>query len=425
MQFDFGQLDVRKNLDTESVELDEGLAMLLGDLCVGMTETDRAVQDSVHRFASEVMRPAGQILDKLDPDAVIADDSVLWEVLRQYKDLGLNIVGNGDGDFSPEEQARLRFITSEELGWGDAGLAISVGVADFPSMMAHASGNPELVDMVSDNLTGCWAITEPDHGSDALDFSGAIKAPGSGRGRPNVIARLKGDDFVLNGQKSSWVSCGTIAQAAALFTAVDMGRGELVKAVLVVPLDRPGVSRGKPLDKIGQRSLNQGEIFFDDVTIPRSFMAVPPEGYDDAANLVLTSANTGMGTLFAGLARAALELAIDYAKERKQGGVPIIQHQSVRGRLFEMYRKVEAARSLNRDVVLSNALNAPRLEYAIATKVTSTQTAFEVASEALQIFGGNGTSREYPIEKIFRDARSSMIEDGCNYVLGLIGGSRL
>lgn len=151
MQFDFGQLDVRKNLDTESVELDEGLAMLLGDLCVGMTETDRAIQDSVHRFASEVMRPAGQILDKLDPDAVIADDSVLWEVLRQYKDLGLNIVGNGDGDFSPEEQARLRFITSEELGWGDAGLAISVGVAEFPSMMAHASGNPELVDMVSDN----------------------------------------------------------------------------------------------------------------------------------------------------------------------------------------------------------------------------------------------------------------------------------
>ena len=144
-----------------------------------------------------------------------------------------------------------------------------------------------------------------------------------------------------------------------------------------------------------------------------------------ATQLVLTNANTGMGTLFAGTARAALELAIDYANERKQGGVPIIQHQSVKARLFEMFRQVEAARSLNRDVVLSNVFNEPRLEYAIASKVTSTKTAFDVASEALQIFGGNGTSREYPIEKIFRDARSSMIEDGCNYVLGLIAGGRL
>jgi alkylation response protein AidB-like acyl-CoA dehydrogenase len=132
-----------------------------------------------------------------------------------------------------------------------------------------------------------------------------------------------------------------------------------------------------------------------------------------------------MGTLFVGLARAALELAVNYAKERKQGGVPIINHQSVRGRLFEMFRRVEAAKALNRDVVCSNALNGPRLEYAIASKVTSTQTAFDVASEALQIFGGSGTSREYPIEKLFRDARVSMIEDGCNYVLGQLAGARL
>jgi len=90
-----------------------------------------------------------------------------------------------------------------------------------------------------------------------------------------------------------------------------------------------------------------------------------------------------------------------------------------------MFRRVECAKALNRDVVCSNALNTPRLEYAIASKVTSTQTAFDVASEALQIFGGNGTSREYPIEKIFRDARSSMIEDGCNYVLGQLAGARL
>jgi alkylation response protein AidB-like acyl-CoA dehydrogenase len=394
------------------------------DLEVNVSETERAVRATTHRFAEEVMRPVGQRLDKLEPDAVIADSSELWDLFKQYGELGLDALGEADNELSALEKARLSYISSEEFGWGDAGLAIAFGVRGFPLMMAHLSGNAELVELVENNITGCWAITEPDHGSDVLDFNGSIKASGTEHGRPNVVAKKQGDDYVISGQKSSWVSCGSIAQAAALFTAVDNGGSELQKGVFVVPLDLPGVSRGKALDKIGQRALNQGEIFFDDVRVPRSFMAVPPEAYDQAAELVLTNANTGMGTLFGGLARAALELAVNYAKERKQGGVPIIQHQSVRGRLFEMFRRVEAARALNRDVVCSNAVNGPRLEYAIASKVTSTQTAFDVASEALQIFGGNGTSREYPIEKLFRDARASMIEDGCNYVLGQLAGAR-
>jgi acyl-CoA dehydrogenase len=137
-------------------------------------------------------------------------------------------------------------------------------------------------------------------------------------------------------------------------------------------------------------------------------------------------ASSGMGVTFVGVAQAALDLAIDYAKERVQGGVPIFQHQSVRARLFEMFRKVEAARSLARRVMLYNVLNSPpQLHYAIASKVTATSTAFEVASAALQIFGGNGLSREYPIEKLLRDARASMIEDGCNEVLGLVAAERL
>jgi len=400
--------------------------MSLADLDIQVSETERAVRDTAHRFAAEVMRPAGIELDKLPAEDVINQGSILWDVIKQYNQLGFDdLIPTDDVSGQELEQARIRYITSEEMGWGDAGLAITFGVAGFPRMMADLSGNQELIDLVSNNITGCWAITEPDHGTDTLDFHGGLLADGHEHGKPNLIAHLKGDDFILQGQKSSWVSCGSIAEAAALFCAVDMGGKALQHGVFVVPLNLPGISRGKALEKIGQRALNQGEIFFDEVKIPKSYMVVPPEGYAMATQLVLTNANTGMGTLFAGTARAALELAIDYANERKQGGVPIIQHQSVKARLFEMFRQVEAARSLNRDVVLSNVFNEPRLEYAIASKVTSTRTAFEVASEALQIFGGNGTSREYPIEKIFRDARSSMIEDGCNYVLGLIAGGRL
>jgi alkylation response protein AidB-like acyl-CoA dehydrogenase len=154
-------------------------------------------------------------------------------------------------------------------------------------------------------------------------------------------------------------------------------------------------------------------------------MVVGPEGYSIALEMMLGYANAAMGQLFVGVARAAYEHAVDYAKERVQGGKPIFEHQSVRGRLFEMFMKVEAARALARRVAAHNATHPPVIQFSIAAKVFCTNTAFEVASEAVQIFGGNGLSREYPVEKLLRDARASMIEDGCNEVLGLVGASRL
>jgi alkylation response protein AidB-like acyl-CoA dehydrogenase len=141
--------------------------------------------------------------------------------------------------------------------------------------------------------------------------------------------------------------------------------------------------------------------------------------------MVLTMANAAMGALFVGVGRAALDLAIAYAKERVQGGVPIFEHQSVKGRLFKMFTQVEAARALAWRAMLYNSTNVPLIQYSIASKVFATNTAFETASAALQIFGGNGLSREYPIEKILRDARASMIEDGCNEVLSIVGASKL
>ena len=133
-----------------------------------------------------------------------------------------------------------------------------------------------------------------------------------------------------------------------------------------------------------------------------------------------------MGATFTGLAARAFELAHAYAHERKQGGVPIIRHQSVAHRLFHMYRKVEASRALTRRVVTYNTVEPqPALHAAMTSKVTGTQTAFEVASDARQIFGGNGMTREYPMEKLLRDARASMIEDGCNEILAIKGGYAL
>ena len=195
--------------------------------------------------------------------------------------------------------------------------------------------------------------------------------------------------------------------------------------MFLVPLDADGVSRGKPTDKVGQRPLNQGEIFFDNVVIPVDHMIAGTELYNPVLEATLTGANGGMGSLFAGLARAALEHAVSYTKERVQGGKPIFEHQAVRSRLFEMFRKVEAARALNLKVVTYNATNPPRLELAITSKVTSTRAAMEVATEAMYIYGGAGMTRDNPIEKLMRDASVSVIEDGENTLLGLIAAARL
>jgi alkylation response protein AidB-like acyl-CoA dehydrogenase len=401
--------------------------MAIVDIEVGLGEQEKAVRDAARKFADEVMRPAGVALDRLpDPAQVIAPGSVLWQVFEKHRALGIGDLDLGGEELSPLERARLRFLVSEELGRGDSGLAISLGVAGFHRMFAHMSGRPALVERFcrpDSRDIGCWAVTEPDHGSDTLATTErAFADPAM---RANCVARKDGKEWVIRGQKAAWVSNGTIATVAALFCTVDPSHGFEGGGVCLVPLDLPGVSRGRPLDKLGQRALNQGEIFFDDVRVPEEYMVVGAESYRAVVEMVLTLANASMGAIFIGVAQAALEHALAYARERVQGGQPIFQHQSVRARLFKMFARVEAARSLARRVTLYNATNPPLLQYSIASKTFVTQTAFEVASDAVQIFGGNGLSREYPVEKLLRDARASMIEDGCNEVLSLVGATKL
>lgn len=402
--------------------------MALPDIEVGLTELERELRDTVHKFAEDVMRPAGRELDRLaDPAEVVAPGSVLWSVFDRYRALGIDDIDElGGTGLDPAASARLRCLLHEELGWGDAGLAISLGVAGFAAMFARMSGRPALVERFAGpdrREIGCWAVTEPDHGSDTLAVTERSFSDPSLRA--NCVARRDGDEWVIRGQKAAWVSNGTIATVAALFCTIDPSEGFKGGGVCLVPLDLPGVSRGKPLDKLGQRALNQGEIFFDDVRIPGDYMVVGKEAYSTIVEMVLTMANASMGAIFVGTARAALELALDYSKERVQGGAPIFSHQGVRARLFRMFTEVEAARSLARRVYMHNFSQPPLLQYSIASKVFCTRTAFEVASGALQIFGGNGLTREYPIEKILRDARASMIEDGCNEVLSLVGAAKL
>ena len=391
-----------------------------------LSEMERLVQANVRRFAHTVMRPAGEALDRMPPEQTIAPDSPLWSVFAGFAELGLTV--GATMEMAPEERARLVPIMWEELGWGDGGLTISLGAAAIPWIVLHKMGRHDLIEKYPEGARiGCWGITEPDHGSDTLDFGRDLAHPGSSPGKANCVARPDGNEIIVNGQKSAWISNGPIANLCILYCGYDDGSGRAQDCTVLVPLDRPGVTRGKVLDKLGQRPLPQGEIYFENVRVPRDHLvAAPGAEYERAIYAVLAEANAIMGSIWVGTARAAYEHALAYAHDRRQGGVPIIQHQNVRYRLFHMFRKVEAARALNHRVQFyNNTAAVPALQGSIASKITSTQTAFEVASDAVQMFGGNGVTREYPVEKLLRDARSSMIEDGCNEMLAIKGGSFL
>jgi acyl-CoA dehydrogenase len=388
-----------------------------------LSEMEQYVQDTAHRFAAEVLRPVSASIDEMSAEESIAPESPLWEVLEKAAGLGLNI--KAMAELEPLERERIMLIASEELAWGEGGLAGMVLVSQMPGLYSMLAGNMEMVDFCDGKL-GCWGITEPDHGSDMLDADGTIAATDGNYGRPNCVARIEGDKIIVNGQKSAWVSGGTIAQVCALYCHIEEDGNNRPGVSLIVPLDLPGVSKGKALEKMGLRGLNQGEIYFDNVEVPISHLLVGPDGYAEFVRHTLAEANVHVANMAVGAARAAYEHAHAYAHERKQGGQPIIRHQSVQSRLFHMFRKVEMIRALVRRVATYNA-TAPEaaLQGSIAAKVTATQTAYEVASDALQIFGGNGMTKEYPMEKLLRDARAMLIADGCNEVLALKGGSLL
>ncbi len=397
------------------------------ELDLSVTDEERSLRQAAHEFARDVLRPASLELDRLaDPEEVSRPGSVMWRVFRQAYELGYHLQAIPEEYGGTNLSPRARHMVAEEMGWGSADLAIALGVAPFPFAFVCLGGNTELIEryvkpFVADRegkIVGCWAVTEPEHGSDnILIGTPEFRDP---RIVPQVRARREGDCWIVNGQKSSWVSNGTIATHALLFLSLDPSQGMAGSGIAIVPLDLPGISRGRALNKLGQRALNQGEIFFDEVKIPADHVLVPPEGYETMTDGILAMANATMGATFTGVARAAFEEALAYTRQRVQGGKPLCEHQLVQHKLFEMFRDVQAARALSRAAYIYNAQMAPPAsEYSIAAKVFCTEAAFRVASTAVQLFGGYGLSKEYAVEKIFRDARASLIEDGTNEVLGL------
>ncbi|MDA8141535.1 MAG: acyl-CoA/acyl-ACP dehydrogenase [Desulfobacteraceae bacterium] len=395
---------------------------------INISKETAAMLKEVTQFSLQVVRPAGIELDKLpDPEQVIAPGSRLWEVIQGHREMGLHTLylPKHVGGLADGLDPMATLLLNEQLGYADAGLAISLSVACMPFALAALIPDPELQQLARDfcedkkgQLIGCWAITEPDHGTDW--FLGGANP----KCAPGLTAELKGDEYIINGEKSSWVSNGTIATHAVLHVALDPSRGMHGQGVAVLPLNLPGISKGKPLDKMGQRALNQGSIIFQDARVPKKYMVIAhPDLLNEAAKrgTGLATVNGGTAIIMAGLARAAFDEALEYAKKRIQGGTTLFEHAPIKLKLLRMFSQVEAVRAAVRRMNLYNRQNpmAPAVAHAVAAKILATETATDVASDAMQIFGGYGLAREFSIEKMFRDARASMIEDGVNDALAI------
>jgi alkylation response protein AidB-like acyl-CoA dehydrogenase len=393
-----------------------------------LPEEVERIRDMTRDFARSEVRPVGVELDRIpDPEDAYTSEPMRRLLAHAYE-IGfhkLNLPKEAGGLGAPEMTS---IVVQEELAAADAGIAshflvapmiagISLGAQD-----RHPFYKQYLEAFIEDTKgvhSGAWAITEPNHGSDLFQF-----------GEPNIhmeaTARKDGDDYIVNGQKSAFVSNGWLADALLLMVNLDPAQGMEGTITFAIPGDLPGITRGKPLNKLGLRALNQAEIFFDDVRIAPEFVMMPPGPmYKLMIERIVTGGNTAVGTLAVGVARAAYEAAMEHAKTRVQGGKPICSHDTVKLKLFDAYRQIEAARALLWKSSWLIASGKPHLPTAMAARTMASDMAMRVTADMVQIFGGYGISKEHPVEKFYRDAKLLQIMDGTNEVVSLKAADEL
>lgn len=328
-------------------------------------------------------------------------------------------------DRSPAELSRIYPIVMEELGYGDFGLALTAFMGRVPAFAVRTSNFPDRLKQF-EKMRGCWIATQPDRGSDAVDYKAFELAPGAKQGLGGMRARVTSTEIILTGCSSQWIAGSAIAECALVHCPADYGDGfhrpdgGIFGAVLLVPLDFPGITRVPPCEKLGQRSLSTSQVIFDEVRLPLEYLVRPREEFHLSFHSSLTSGVMSIGALSVGVARAAFEHAYQYAQQRHQGGVVLAQHQHIKWRLYEMWRKVEMARAMIRRAVAYNfSENGPHVLASATAKITATTYAREVVSEATQIWGANGVGSGFPLEKLLRDIQVAMMEGGENHFFSL------
>jgi alkylation response protein AidB-like acyl-CoA dehydrogenase len=302
-------------------------------------------------------------------------------------------------------------IVMEELARVDAGVALSLAAHHgLCSAHIHLAGSEEqkrrfLPPLARGEKVGCWGLTEPGSGSDA--------------GGMRTTAVREGDDWVLNGSKN-FITNGRIADTAVVMTVTDRAAGKKGISAIVVERGTPGFRAGKKEDKLGVRSSDTSELVFEDCRVPAGNL-IGREGMGFVDTLkILDKGRVGIAAFSVGIAQAALEASMRYARERKQFGHPIADFQAIQFKIAEMATKTEAARLLTwRAAATADAGKAHTAESSMA-KLFASEAAVEIALEAIQVHGGYGYIKEYPVERYLRDAKIGTIGEGTSEVQRLV-----
>jgi acyl-CoA dehydrogenase len=356
-------------------------------------------------FAANEIRPVSLAVDE-------ADTEVPWEVWHRAAAIGLTsfmlpeaLGGGGMTD------CLTGCIVQEELSHGCSGIGNLITSNGFFAEPVLVLGDEEQQRRWIEPLTGdqppltALATTEPGSGSDAASI--------------RTTARRDGESYVIGGQKS-WISNGGVADTCVVFATVEPGSGHRGVTAFVLESGDDGFGWGPPMRKMGQRAIVNTELFLDDVRVPAD-RRLGEEG-DGFRGLMQTfdRSRVTLGASATGLARAALEYATQYARERVQFGKPIAEHQAVSFRLADMALRVDASRLLVwRAAKLIDAGERATTEAAMA-KLYASETAMWCTWAALQTLGGWGYSREHPVEKWMRDAKLEEIEEGTSDIQRLV-----
>ena len=409
--------------EADVAEQASGLGIEIGDSPFSMELSDdqRDIQEWAHGFAEKTIRPAAHEWDEREETP--------WPIIQEAAQIGLYSF-EAVAQFWADPSGLTFPIVNEELFWGDAGIGLSIMGTTLAVAGIYSSGTPEqLLEWVpqcygtpDDPEVGAFCSSEPDAGSDVSAMRTTAK-----------YDEAK-DEWVLNGQKA-WATNGGIANVHVVIASIDRELGARGHAAFVIPPGTKGLEQGAKVKKHGLRASHTADVHLDDCRVPGSCLLGGKEKLDErlararegksgrsqAAMKTFEVSRPTVGAQAIGIARAAYEYALDYAKQREQFGRPIIENQAIAFTLADMKMEIDAARLL---VWRAAWMGRSGKDFDNAEGSMSKLKAGEVAvwatERAIQILGGNGYTREYPVERMHRDAKIYTIFEGTSEIQRLV-----
>lgn len=370
---------------------------------VTLTDVQEMVLKTAREFTEKEIKPVASINDR---EHKFPKDIV--DKLGELGFMGMMVPEEYDGG---ETDALSYTIAIEEISKGCA--ATGTIMTDQNTLSCgpiYAFGNEDqkrkyLTELASGRKIGCFMLSEPEAGSDAAS--------------QKTTATLDGDHYVINGTKS-WVTNGAEADIAVVFASTDPAVKHKGISAFIVEMSTPGLNIGKLEEKLGIRASSTAQIFFEDCKVPESNMlGNEGDGFKIALH-TLDAGRIGVAAQAVGIAQAALEAAVSYAKERKAFGKPISDFQGLQFMIADMATKIEAARLLTWQAAIMKDKGLKYGKQSAMAKVYAAETAMWVTTKAIQIHGGYGYTTDYPVERYFRDAKITEIYEGTSEIQRIV-----